>query len=126
MRRVVPAVVVVLAGLAGAIYAQTPAATQVPAAASKKLLFLTHAGLYKHTSLGPAEYVPKSVGCQSFASILPHPSASPCCVCARSAFRAVRLCNRRAERRAPCALSKNEKTRSCRHDQVSSCAERRG
>ena len=28
---------------------------QTPAAATKKLLFLTHAGLYKHTSLGPAE-----------------------------------------------------------------------
>jgi hypothetical protein len=30
-----------------------PAATQAPA--KKRLLFLTHAGLYKHTSLGPAE-----------------------------------------------------------------------
>jgi type 1 glutamine amidotransferase len=31
----------------------TPAATQAPA--RKKLLFLTHAGLYKHSSLAPAE-----------------------------------------------------------------------
>jgi hypothetical protein len=30
-----------------------PVATQAPA--KKRLLFLTHAGLYKHTSLGPAE-----------------------------------------------------------------------
>src|SRR5215510_102771 len=32
-----------------------PAAVNTQAPARKKLLFLTHAGLYKHTSLGPAE-----------------------------------------------------------------------
>jgi hypothetical protein len=36
-----------------ALAAVVPAGGQAPA--TKKLLFLTHAGLYKHTSLGPAE-----------------------------------------------------------------------
>jgi type 1 glutamine amidotransferase len=39
--------------LAAAIAVGGPASGQAPA--TKKLLFLTHAGLYKHTSLGPAE-----------------------------------------------------------------------
>jgi len=32
-----------------------PASVSTQTAARKKLLFLTHAGLYKHTNLGPAE-----------------------------------------------------------------------
>jgi uncharacterized protein len=36
--------------------------TQSGAAAQKKLLFLTHAGLYKHTSLGPAEQAVTELG----------------------------------------------------------------
>lgn len=47
LRRVVLAGLVVMTGLVGLGAAQQPA--------RKKLLFLTHAGLYKHTSLGPAE-----------------------------------------------------------------------
>jgi type 1 glutamine amidotransferase len=42
-----------LVGLAGLVAISGLGAEQ--AAARKKLLFLTHAGLYKHTSLGPAE-----------------------------------------------------------------------
>jgi type 1 glutamine amidotransferase len=38
----------------------TPAATQ--SNASKRLLFLTHAALYKHTSLGPAEIAVRELG----------------------------------------------------------------
>jgi len=45
--------VAVAIALAAALAAGVPAGGQAPAA--KKLLFLTHAGLYKHTSLGPAE-----------------------------------------------------------------------
>src|SRR6188768_4036906 len=33
-----------------------------PPPATHKLLFLTHAGLYKHTSLGPAEQAVKEIG----------------------------------------------------------------
>ena len=33
-----------------------------PPPATHKLLFLTHAGLYKHTSLGPAEQAVKEMG----------------------------------------------------------------
>lgn len=47
MKRLLTFLVIALLG-AAAIHAQAPAAR-------KKLLFLTHAGLYKHTSLGPAE-----------------------------------------------------------------------
>lgn len=50
----VAVVVVVLMG------AGVPAGDQAPAA--KRLLFLTHAGLYKHTSLGPAEQAVKELG----------------------------------------------------------------
>jgi hypothetical protein len=32
-----------------------PATVRTPTTARKKVVFLTHAGLYKHTSLGPAE-----------------------------------------------------------------------
>jgi type 1 glutamine amidotransferase len=49
--RIVVTVGLALSMLAGAIQAQAPPAAQ----ARKKVLFLTHAGLYKHTSLGPAE-----------------------------------------------------------------------
>ena len=49
-------VTVVLATIALA----APAATQAPA--KKRLLFLTHAGLYKHTSLGPAERAVTELG----------------------------------------------------------------
>ena len=45
----------VLIGIAAAA-----AATQAPA--KKRLLFLTHAGLYKHTSLGPAEKAVTELG----------------------------------------------------------------
>ena len=38
------------------------AAATVSAQAPKKLLFLTHAGLYKHTSLGPAEKAVTELG----------------------------------------------------------------
>src|SRR5689334_7534863 len=38
----------------------SPATGQTPA--KKKLLFLTHAGLYKHTSLGPAEKAVTELG----------------------------------------------------------------
>jgi hypothetical protein len=37
-----------------------PASSQPPT--KKKLLFLTHAGLYKHTSLGPAEKAVTDLG----------------------------------------------------------------
>jgi type 1 glutamine amidotransferase len=37
-----------------------PAAAQTPS--QKRLLFLTHAGLYKHTSLGPAEHAVTELG----------------------------------------------------------------
>ena len=39
-----------------------PVRTQAPA--RKKLLFLTHAALYKHTSLGPAEKAVTELGAQ--------------------------------------------------------------
>ncbi len=42
--------VIVLTGLAG-----LPGTAAEQPTARKRLLFLTHAGLYKHTSLGPAE-----------------------------------------------------------------------
>ena len=44
------ALLVLLASLVGTAWQGSPATP-----ASKKLLFLTHAALYKHTSLGPAE-----------------------------------------------------------------------
>ena len=44
---------IVLIVVAAACVAPAPTATQT--SAQKTLLFLTHAGLYKHTSLGPAE-----------------------------------------------------------------------
>ena len=47
LRRTIALALVGVAGLAGLGAEQQPA--------RKKLLFLTHAGLYKHTSLGPAE-----------------------------------------------------------------------
>ena len=47
LRRTIAIALVGVAGLAGLGAEQQPA--------RKKLLFLTHAGLYKHTSLGPAE-----------------------------------------------------------------------
>jgi type 1 glutamine amidotransferase len=48
------------ATLAGALALTISAATQAPA--TKRLLFLTHAGLYKHTSLGPAERAVSELG----------------------------------------------------------------
>ncbi len=51
MKRVL--LVVLLA--ATSLSAQPSTSAQVSAGQPKKLLFLTHAGLYKHTSLGPAE-----------------------------------------------------------------------
>jgi hypothetical protein len=50
-----------LCGLAIAtVLVASPAGMQAPA--TKRLLFLTHAGLYKHTSLGPAERVVIELG----------------------------------------------------------------
>jgi len=48
---------IVLVVVLGAVSLGAAASAKAPAsqAANKKLLFLTHAGLYKHTSLGPAE-----------------------------------------------------------------------
>jgi type 1 glutamine amidotransferase len=51
--------IVCVLALASAIVA-SPAATQVPL--TKRLLFLTHAALYKHTSLGPAERAVTDLG----------------------------------------------------------------
>jgi hypothetical protein len=51
--------VVALVAVVGTVVAAIPAHAQTPAAAKKKLLFLTHAALYKHPSLAPAE---KAVG----------------------------------------------------------------
>jgi uncharacterized protein len=45
-----------------AITAQGPASAQATADQPKKLLFLTHAALYKHTSLGPAEKAVTELG----------------------------------------------------------------
>jgi hypothetical protein len=42
------------------VFLGSAAATQAPA--KKRLLFLTHAGLYKHTSLGPAERAVTELG----------------------------------------------------------------
>jgi len=55
MRRLLSAVIVALVAVAGVTNAQAPASSPATAGPLKKLLFLTHAGLYKHTSLGPAE-----------------------------------------------------------------------
>lgn len=49
------ALVVLASVLAAGVFAQ-------PSPAPKKLLFLTHAGLYKHTSLGPAEVAVTELG----------------------------------------------------------------
>ena len=49
------ALVIVVLCVASFSWAQAPAAAQATAGTPKKLLFLTHAALYKHTSLGPAE-----------------------------------------------------------------------
>jgi type 1 glutamine amidotransferase len=49
-----------VAVLAWLMVGPTMVATQVPA--KKRLLFLTHAGLYKHTSLGPAERAVTELG----------------------------------------------------------------
>jgi type 1 glutamine amidotransferase len=47
----------------------TAAQNTAPPAASKKLLFLTHAALYKHTSLGPAEIAVTELGKQGGFSV---------------------------------------------------------
>jgi hypothetical protein len=44
------------------VSAQPPASAPATAGKPKKLLFLTHAGLYKHTSLGPAEKAVTELG----------------------------------------------------------------
>ena len=44
------------------VFSQGPASAQATAAKPKKLLFLTHAALYKHTSLGPAEKAVTELG----------------------------------------------------------------
>ena len=56
MRQTLVAAVLVVTGLL-TVVARQPAAP-------KKLLFLTHAGLYKHTSLGPAEVAVTELGKQ--------------------------------------------------------------
>ena len=43
-------------------FSQGPASAQATAGKPKKLLFLTHAALYKHTSLGPAEKAVTELG----------------------------------------------------------------
>ena len=50
--------------LAAAILAAALAAPHASQAPVKKLLFLTHAALYKHTSLGPAERAVTELGKQ--------------------------------------------------------------
>ena len=49
---------------AAALAALVSTSTGAQPAAAKKLLFLTHAGLYKHTSLGPAEIAVTELGKQ--------------------------------------------------------------
>jgi type 1 glutamine amidotransferase len=51
---------VAVATLAAAVALAVPVLSQAPA--KKRLLFLTHAGLYKHTSLGPAERAVTELG----------------------------------------------------------------
>src|SRR6187402_362328 len=58
MKRVMLVIVIAAAMLSAAASAKAPASQ----AASKKLLFLTHAALYKHTSLGPAEKAVTELG----------------------------------------------------------------
>lgn len=58
MRRALLVVLIAIAGLSAAASLRA-AAGQGP---SKKLLFLTHAALYKHTSLGPAEKAVTELG----------------------------------------------------------------
>ena len=54
---------IVVALLAAAtLSAQAPTSAQASAGKPKKLLFLTHAALYKHTSLGPAEKAVAELG----------------------------------------------------------------
>ena len=54
---------IVVALLAAAtLSAQAPTSAQATAGKPKKLLFLTHAALYKHTSLGPAEKAVAELG----------------------------------------------------------------
>lgn len=48
-------IIVVLAVASLSTSSQAPTSAQATAGKPKKLLFLTHAALYKHTSLGPAE-----------------------------------------------------------------------
>lgn len=50
----------IVAAVVTAVTLAAPVATQAPA--RKRLLFLTHAGLYKHTSLGPAERAVTELG----------------------------------------------------------------
>ncbi len=59
MRTALATLVVVLAVLGAGALATSQAP---PAPAPKRLLFLTHAGLYKHTSLGPAEVAVTELG----------------------------------------------------------------
>jgi uncharacterized protein len=58
MKRALLIVLVAVTGLSAAASAKAPA-SQAPI---KKLLFLTHAALYKHTSLGPAEKAVTELG----------------------------------------------------------------
>ena len=44
------------------VFSQGPTSAQATVAKPKKLLFLTHAALYKHTSLGPAEKAVTELG----------------------------------------------------------------
>ena len=53
MKRALIVVVLCVAGFSAS--ASRPSVAQATAGTPKKLLFLTHAALYKHTSLGPAE-----------------------------------------------------------------------
>jgi type 1 glutamine amidotransferase len=57
MRAVLATITVAVLGAVALATSQTPSAP-----ATKKLLFLTHAGLYKHTSLGPAELAVSELG----------------------------------------------------------------
>ena len=59
MRRLLSVLVV---GLIGALGVAASAKAPASQAAQKKLLFLTHAGFYKHTSLGPAEKAVSELG----------------------------------------------------------------
>ncbi len=62
MARYVLALGLIAFGLQLSAFGQGPTSAQATAGKSKKLLFLTHAALYKHTSLGPAEKAVTELG----------------------------------------------------------------